>query len=294
MTRAGPSFSWHWPRARNCTTSARPRRNATGTVRIPAAARARLTLCSRETMSGSVGQNLATSVEDRVEHLRCQAAGVGVVARAVIARENPHAIIPVSPHDQRGEQTVCRRARARCCHVKSCPSVTIARRLRHPLIVAFRNFRQVLISAPTGLFCGGTHLTALVIAVRLSFAGLLSRLASNVPGQVRVSQELHKEDRRQSSPVKGTPVRLAPRRPGARPTISKLDRAWSLRGIPGLTGALCQSGNRCRFLSAKSCSRGHRLQSWIRLCHGPAGMPDTRPGSGSIVEIVFALHPPGA
>ena len=43
------------------------------------------------------------------------------------------------------------------------PSATIARSLGMVSIVADRNGRQVLISAGSGLFCGGTQRTALPI-----------------------------------------------------------------------------------------------------------------------------------
>ena len=54
---------------------------------------------------------------------------------------------------------VCNHAR----HARSCPSARIARKFGMAAISADRNCRQVLISAGSGLFCGGTQRTALAI-----------------------------------------------------------------------------------------------------------------------------------
>ena len=61
------------------------------------------------------------------------------------------------------------------------------------------------------------------------------------------------------SPVKGRAVRLAPRNPGARPTIkSRLDRSPK-----DGTGALYQSGFFILFSVRKPFNRGHNAQSFV-------------------------------
>ena len=64
--------------------------------------------------------------------------------------------------------------------------------------------------------------------------------------------------------MNGRPVRLAPRSPGAKPTISKGASAGPKDG----TGALCQPSNLPLLSARKVARRGHRSQSGAGL--GPA------------------------
>src|SRR5436305_3486147 len=69
------------------------------------------------------------------------------------------------------------------------------------------------------------------------------------------------------SPVKGRPVRLAPCRPGARPTIKSCPLGSPNEG----TGELNQSGSRARAVSRKLRSLGQSGQSRSGPAHRTAG-----------------------
>jgi hypothetical protein len=96
---------------------------------IPAAARARLRLGSPGADVDQVSPETWPIGKDRVEHLRCQAAGVGVVARAMIARENRTPVdFAFRPMTKRMADTfAAERATVLSCEIL--PSVTIAPRL---------------------------------------------------------------------------------------------------------------------------------------------------------------------
>jgi hypothetical protein len=144
-------------------------------------------------------------------------------------------------------------------------------------IAAVRNWRQVLISAPTGLFSGGTHRTALVIAVPLSFGRSVvagRALFSASPCLARVA----------CRSVAGNHRPRRERRSGWRHAgqVPGLQSASSTAlgpsgGYQVSTGALCQSGNRARFsrvqnraAAGKGCNRDQAL-SWSRHVAGPEG-----------------------
>src|SRR4029078_8903786 len=84
------------------------------------------------------------------------------------------------------------------------------------------------------------------------------------------------------SPVNGRPVRFAPRRPGARPTI----RSRASRRPNEATGALNQSGSRRRQSSRNAFRRGQRGQS-------RPGLPDAS-DIGSVFEVVVVNRGAGA
>src|SRR5260370_29452384 len=150
-------------------------------------------------------------------------------------------------------------------------------------IVVDKNGRQALISAGSGLFCGGTQRTALLIRQSTSLKpssgrALYSPLAKPYSSSVAYSRSPAK------SPVKGRPVRLAPCRPGARPTMSSRPPGSPNEG----TGELNHSGSLARAASRKPASRGQsgQLRSGsVRARAAPGiGWPCAR--SFSIVEIV--------
>src|SRR5260370_41263803 len=122
-------------------------------------------------------------------------------------------------------------------------------------IVVDKNGRQALISAGSGLFCGGTQRTALLIRQSTSLKpssgrALYTPLAKPYSSSVAYSKSPAK------SPVKGRPVRLAPCRPGARPTINSRASGSPNEG----TGELNQSGSFAREASRKPDSLGHSGQ----------------------------------
>ena len=104
--------------------------------------------------------------EHRAEHLRRQHAGVGVVARAVIAAKTASASpMRVCCRRARTARRDCLRAerrrprcRARCGRARRWRAGSASRRWS-----GSRKSRQVLISAGVGLFSGGTQRTALVM-----------------------------------------------------------------------------------------------------------------------------------
>src|SRR5260370_14754166 len=151
-------------------------------------------------------------------------------------------------------------------------------------IVVDKNGRQALISAGSGLFCGGTQRTALLIRQSTSLKpssgrALYSPLAKPYSSSVAYSRSPAK------SRVKGRPVRLAPCRPGASPTISSAASGSPNDG----TGELNHSGSRARAASRKPASLGQsgQLRSGsVRGRAAPASRGSPRAGSFSIVEIV--------
>src|SRR5436190_6218847 len=120
----------------------------------------------------------------------------------------------------------------------------------------FRNWRQVLISDGSGLFCGGTQRTEL--AMRQSTNSSVSSARSSYTPLARpcLSKVAYSRSPAQS-PVKGRPVRLAPCSPGASPAINR--RAVS--GPKLGTGSLNQSGYLRRLSCRNACSRGQSGQS---------------------------------
>ena len=117
----------------------------------------------------------AELLQERREHLRRQDAGVRIVARAMVAVEKGEAAGPrnepdVGAHARKHGRKACRRARARPNHAR-CGQVQGERRdWGMAAIVAVRKPRQWVISSGSGLFCGGTQRTALVMAQSTSLS----------------------------------------------------------------------------------------------------------------------------
>ena len=135
------------------------------------------------------------------------------------------------------------------------PNATMHFRLGIAAISSARKGRQALISGPVGLFCGGTQRTPLVSrqsrnsspsSARLSYRPLAKPNRDNVSYSRSPAK----------SPVNGRPVRFAPFRPGASPTIKR--RAFS--GPKAGTGALKKPPKAVRLSRRKLASRGQRPQ----------------------------------
>ena len=137
--------------------------------------------------------------EHVAKHLGRQHAGIGVVARAVIAVE----------HAQRADARATRHGRtarpsgagSSAASVLSCeirPSVTMARRFGISAMVAARNARQVLISAGVGLFSGGTQRTALVMRASTSARPSSGRACIAAARQSRSARACRRAGRRHS------------------------------------------------------------------------------------------------
>src|SRR5262249_20587999 len=152
------------------------------------------------------------------------------------------------------------------------PNATTARRLFISPIVAFRKSRQCVISCGGGLLSGGTQRTALVRR-QSSSSNPSSTLAAYRPRAKPNSVKVAYRRSPALSPVNGRPVRLAPRSPGARPTI----KSRALLGPKESTGALNQSGSLWRHAWRNATSRGQRGQS-------RPGIPLGRTGSKLIIS----------
>src|SRR5579883_2484138 len=139
------------------------------------------------------------------------------------------------------------------------------------LMAKARNGRQFAASDGSGLFWGGTQRTALAIAQETSESPSAGEAAYAPRARPDLIKVLYRSSPAKS-PVKGRPVRFAPRSPGARPTISSLAPSAPKRG----TGALCQSGLAALNELRKAARRGQSGQSRKGSAPFTAGACDLR------------------
>src|SRR5262249_26947996 len=123
-------------------------------------------------------------------------------------------------------------------------------------ISAIKNRSQVNSSDRSGLFCGGTQRTALLIRAFLStkpsfFCALYSPSAN--PAFLSASYKMIPA----KSPVNGLPVAFAPFNPGAKPTTKSAASSSPNDG----TAPLKNDGNWRLFSSRKATKRGQSGQS---------------------------------
>ena len=112
------------------------------------------------------------------------------------------------------------------------------------------------ISSGVGLFCGGRHLTALMIIAPCN-CSVSSGLASKVPVANPYLVSVSYSNTPAKSPVNGRPVRFAPCLPGANPMMPS-----HAAGSPNaFTGAFHQVGNSSRNSWRKATRRGQSGQS---------------------------------
>jgi len=122
----------------------------------------------------------------------------------------------------------------------------------------------------SGLFCGGTQRTALLIRQSNQRQPVIrSRRLIDALGKSRIRAASRKAGRRQESPVKGRPVRLAPLQ--ARRQVRR-SVAWHRDRRTRPTGALCQPGFRvkrtCARNSGQAAGRADQLRSGFGYGNG--------------------------